>query len=348
MQSFHNIDLKNYHTFSVSQLCRRLVEVNSVGELVQLCQSEALPSKPYLMLGKGSNVLFTEPFEGLVIANKILGIDVSEQADLWQLHVGAGEDWPSLVRWSVEQGYSGLENLAMIPGCAGSAPIQNIGAYGLELREVCDYVDVLCLDTLQVKRMSNQECQFGYRDSVFKHELQQKVIVVAIGLKLTKHWQPKLNYGPLQNLESESISAQEVFDCVCETRRSKLPDPNGIGNAGSFFKNPVISTEVLLELKARFPKLVSYSTDGGAKVAAGWLIDQCGLKGTILGGAQVHPKQALVIVNRDNASAQDIIQLASLVRQRVLETFSIELEHEVRFIARTGETSLTQILDAKQ
>ena len=236
----------------------------------------------------------------------------------------------------------------MIPGCAGSAPIQNIGAYGLELREVCDYVDVLCLDTLQVKRMSNQECQFGYRDSVFKHELQQKVIVVAIGLKLTKHWQPKLNYGPLQNLESESISAQEVFDCVCETRRSKLPDPNEIGNAGSFFKNPVISTEVLLELKARFPQLVSYPTDGGTKVAAGWLIDQCGLKGTTLGGAQVHPKQALVIVNRDNASAQDIIQLASLVRQRVLDTFSIELEHEVRFIARTGETSLTQILDAKQ
>jgi len=300
------------------------------------------------MLGKGSNMLFTQPYQGVVIVNRLQGKQVSESKQHWHLHIEAGEDWPSLVEWSVEQGFAGLENLALIPGCAGSAPIQNIGAYGIELKEVCEYVDVLCLETFEIKRLTNQECRFGYRDSIFKHELYQKAIVVAIGLKLSKNWQPNIEYGPLKSFDAHTVSAQEIFERVCQVRMDKLPDPAVTGNAGSFFKNPVIGEHHYTELKAQYPDLVAYPTDSGVKVAAGWLIDQCGLKGTAVNGAQVHPNQALVLVNRDNATANDIVELAAVVRAQVKEKYGIELEHEVRFIGALAETNLSEILEQRQ
>lgn len=348
MQILTDADLSAYHTFSISQTCAYLVEISSVQELISVYQNPQWQDLPKLMLGKGSNMLFTHPYQGVIIVNRLQGKQVLESERHWHLHIKAGEDWPSLVEWSVEQGYAGLENLALIPGCAGSAPIQNIGAYGIELKDVCEYVDVLCLETFEIKRLTNQECQFGYRDSIFKHELYQKAIVVAIGLKLSKNWQPNIEYGPLKSFDALTVSAQEIFERVCQVRMDKLPDPAVTGNAGSFFKNPVIGEHHYTALKAQYPDLVAYPTDSGVKVAAGWLIDQCGLKGTAVNGAQVHPNQALVLVNRDNATANDIVELAAVVRAQVKEKYGIELEHEVRFIGALAETNLSEILEQRQ
>ncbi|MEZ8633722.1 UDP-N-acetylmuramate dehydrogenase [Vibrio lentus] len=346
MQSYLNASLKNVHTFSIEQTCDVLVEVTSVDELISVYQDPQWSALPKLMLGKGSNMLFTEHFAGLVIVNKLGGIELTETDSHHLLHVSGGEDWPSLVEWSVDHGLGGLENLAMIPGCSGSAPIQNIGAYGVELQDVCEYVDILCLDTYTVKRLSKDECLFGYRDSIFKHTLYGKAIVVAIGLKLAKEWKPCNHYGPLKSLPTETLSPRSIFDEVCAIRSSKLPDPSVQGNAGSFFKNPVITKDHFERLSALFPNIVGYESNDMIKVAAGWLIDQCQFKGVIEGGAQVHPNQALVIINYDEASAVDILKLAARVRQAVLDKFDIPLEHEVRFMGQDSETNLDKALEA--
>lgn len=348
MQITANADLHPYHTFSISQQCDLLVEVNSTEEIKQVYQNPQWEHLPKLMLGKGSNMLFTEPYRGVVILNRIVGKQVTESATHWHLHISGGEDWPALVEWSVNHGYAGLENLALIPGCAGSAPIQNIGAYGVELKDVCEYVDFLCLDTFAIKRLANDECQFGYRDSIFKHELHGKAVIVAVGLKLAKQWQPQIEYGPLKSLEPNTPTAQDIFERVCQIRMEKLPDPNVTGNAGSFFKNPVIPKSHFEALKQQFPDIVAYPAESGMKVAAGWLIDQCKLKGIRIGGAQVHPMQALVLVNKDNATASDVIQLAAKVRSEVLNRYQIELEHEVRFMGARQETNLQEILESQQ
>ncbi|MGY3568476.1 UDP-N-acetylmuramate dehydrogenase [Vibrio paucivorans] len=348
MQSYSNIDLSPYHTFAISQKCRELVEVNNLDELIQVYQSTHWQSLPKLILGKGSNVLFTEAYDGLVVVNRILGKKVVETDSDFHLHIAAGEDWPSLVQWSVDNGYAGLENLALIPGCAGSAPIQNIGAYGIEFQHVCEYVDILCLDTLSLKRLSSAECEFGYRDSIFKNSLYQKAVVVAIGLKLSKHWQPNIEYGPLTSFSRETVTPSQIFKKVSDIRNQKLPNPEVTGNAGSFFKNPVISESQYEELKVHFPEMVAYPAKEGVKVAAGWLIDQCGLKGFTLGGAQVHPNQALVIVNKQDASAVDVVSLAAHVCKSVVDKYGIELEHEVRFMGASSETKLHTILESQQ
>lgn len=348
MQITANADLHPYHTFSISQRCDLLVEVSSTEEIKQVYQNPQWEHLPKLMLGKGSNMLFTEPYRGVVILNRIVGKQVTESATHWHLHISGGEDWPALVEWSVNHGYVGLENLALIPGCAGSAPIQNIGAYGVELKDVCEYVDFLCLDTFTIKRLANDECQFGYRDSIFKHELHGKAVIVAVGLKLAKQWQPQIEYGPLKSLEPNTPTAQDIFERVCQIRMEKLPDPNVTGNAGSFFKNPVIPKSHFEALKQQFPDIVAYPAESGMKVAAGWLIDQCKLKGIRIGGAQVHPMQALVLVNKDNATASDVIQLAAKVRSEVLNRYQIELEHEVRFMGARQETNLQEILESQQ
>lgn len=337
-------DLRPYHTFGITQRCAHLVPVHTVDEIVAVYHHSDWQALPKLMLGKGSNMLFTEPYQGVVMINELQGKQVSETNDHWRLHVAAGEDWPSLVEWSVKQGYAGLENLALIPGCAGSAPIQNIGAYGVEFKDVCEYVDILCLDSFRVRRLSVDECQFGYRDSVFKHDLYQKAIVVAVGLRLAKQWRANIQYGPLKDL-GEQASPADIFARVCEVRREKLPDPTQQGNAGSFFKNPVIEMEHYQALHERYPDMVAYSAEQGMKVAAGWLIDQCGLKGTMVGGAQVHLKQALVLVNTGTATAEDVVALADKVCRTVYERYGIALEHEVRFMAAQKETRLSVITD---
>ncbi|MFA0570791.1 UDP-N-acetylmuramate dehydrogenase [Vibrio gallaecicus] len=345
MQSYLNANLKPFHTFSIDQTCEVLVEVHSVEELITVYQSEEWKHLPKLILGKGSNMLFTRHFSGVVIINRILGKKVSDEPNGFKLHISGGEDWPDLVGWSVEKNMAGLENLAMIPGCAGSAPIQNIGAYGVEFKDVCEYVDILCLDTFKVKRLSRNDCLFDYRDSIFKHDLYEKSVVIAIGLFLEKPWKACNHYGPLKELGSDKLSSQSIFNEVCKIRTEKLPDPMQQGNAGSFFKNPVISKDLFDRVQAKFPDIVGYPCGETVKVAAGWLIDQCGYKGLREGGAQIHAKQALVIINADSATSDDVIILAKRVREAVRARFEIDLEHEVRFIGNKCETNLAEIVD---
>ena len=346
MQIQTNASLRSYHTFSIEQSCDVLTHVSSVDDIRQVYQNAAWQALPKLMLGKGSNMLFTEHFCGVVVINQLQGIEVEESDSAWHLHVAGGEDWPSFVKWSIEQGYLGLENLALIPGCVGSSPIQNIGAYGKELQDVCEYVDVLDLESFNVQRITVQECQFGYRDSIFKRQLFGKVIIVAVGIKLDKAWQPHIEYGPLKSFTANTVTAKEIFDQVCAVRMEKLPNPQVTGNAGSFFKNPVISQQQYQALLQQHPDLVAYPVEDSFKVAAGWLIDHCGLKGFQQGGAQVHPNQALVLVNKDKASAEDVVSLADHVRQTVWNKYGIELEHEVRFMGKHHETNLLELRGA--
>lgn len=339
MQILKNHNLKPYTTFGIDAYAAQFVEVTTIEELKQAL---ALPCDSRLILGGGSNLLFCEDFAGLVIRIRLTGVEVTEQDNDVQLHVAAGENWHELVKWTLAKGYYGLENLALIPGVAGSAPVQNIGAYGVEIKDVCRYVDILDTDSLEVERMSVGDCRFAYRDSIFKHEKKDNAIIVAVGLTLTTDARPKVNYGALATLGTDS-SPQRVFEQVCATRMAKLPDPKLLGNVGSFFKNPVIDRVQFDILAKQHPHMPNYAAGEQVKLAAGWLIDQCHLKGKQIGGAQVHTEQALVIVNTGDATARDVIDLAAFVRARVLARFNIDLQHEVRFIGRNGETTLSDV-----
>ncbi len=340
-----NLSLKPWNTFGIDRQAHQIVCAENTQQLLHAWQTAVQSQQPVLILGEGSNVLFLEDFTGTVIINRIKGIDIKEEADAWLLHVGAGENWHNLVQLTLEKGLAGLENLALIPGCAGSSPIQNIGAYGVELQRVCSYVDCVELATGKPLRLSNEACRFGYRDSIFKHEYQDSHAITAVGLRLAKAWQPVLSYGDLTRLDPATVTPQQVFDAVCQMRTSKLPDPKINGNAGSFFKNPVISAEQARHLLAQFPHAPHYpQQDGSVKLAAGWLIDQCQLKGTTQGGAAVHHLQALVLINTGQATSEDVVRLAHYVRQRVGEKFDIWLEPEVRFIGRAGEVNAVETI----
>lgn len=337
--------LKSLNTFSIEARAHSVIVANSVEQLCLAWQSSYRQNEPVLLLGEGSNVLFLEDFAGKVIVNRIKGIEIQERDEAWLLHVGAGENWHQLVELTLSKGLAGLENLALIPGCAGSAPIQNIGAYGIELQQLCEYVDVIKLADGTVERLTAEQCQFGYRDSIFKHQYRTGYAIVALGLRLAKKWQPVLSYGDLRNLDPHTVTPQQVFDAVCHMRRSKLPDPKVAGNAGSFFKNPLVSAETAAGLKEHYPTIPLYPQESGEmKLAAGWLIERCELKGLHLGGAAVHDKQALVLINCGNASGEDIVNLARIVRQTVAKQFNIWLEPEVRFIAADGETNAVEAI----
>lgn len=344
----NNVNLKPFHTFGIDMPCDVLVEATTIEDIMAVYRNPEWESLPKLILGKGSNVLFTEPFHGVVIINQLLGKSITVEEDGILLTVSGGEDWPSLVEWSLEQGLSGLENLAMIPGCAGSAPIQNIGAYGVEFKDVCSYVDYVDLTTFKRVRLSAEECRFDYRDSIFKHELLGRVMIVEVGLKLPTTWAPTLTYGPLKADKDLLTTPREVFDLVCDIRGTKLPDSQVTGNAGSFFKNPIISSESFQTLQDLYPELTGYPVTDGVKIAAGWLIDRCGLKGHQIGGAQVHPQQALVIVNVGEATATDILELAWFIKLAVKDKYGVELEHEVRFFDSQQETRLEAIFAQSQ
>ncbi|MTH48897.1 UDP-N-acetylmuramate dehydrogenase [Intestinirhabdus alba] len=337
--------LKPWNTFGIEQSAHNIVCAETEQQLLEAWQSANALRQPVLILGEGSNVLFLESYNGTVIANRIKGIQVTEKTEAWLLHVGAGENWHQFVEYTLRHNMPGLENLAMIPGCVGSSPIQNIGAYGVELQRVCDYVDCLELATGKRQRLTAEECRFGYRDSIFKHQYQDRFAIVAVGFCLPKRWQPVLSYGDLARLNPVTVTPQQVFDAVCHMRTTKLPDPKINGNAGSFFKNPVVTAEKLHSLLARFPNVPHYpQADGSVKLAAGWLIDQCQLKGAIIGGAAVHLHQALVLINVSNATSKDVVQLARHVRQKVGKKFNVWLEPEVRFIGQTGEVDGVEIV----
>ena len=339
MQILKNHNLKPYTSFGIDAIAEQFVTVTDLDELKQALSQ---PLVPKFILGGGSNVLFCDDFSGLVIQVALRGITVERSDEYIHLHVAAGENWHDFVLWTLEQGYPGLENMGLIPGVVGAAPVQNIGAYGVELKDVCEYVDILDIETLQVKRYLAEHCEFGYRDSIFKQALHGKVVIVNVGLKLARQWQAKTNYGPLAEL-GDDLNAMRIFEQVCSTRASKLPDPRQLGNAGSFFKNPVIDKAEFSVLQLEHPQIPHYPAGDKVKLAAGWLIDQCALKGVQIGGAQVHVNQALVLINTGTAIAADIVALAQHVQSSVFNRFGVKLEHEVRFMDKSGETTLAKM-----
>lgn len=339
------LSLAPFTTFGVEVYANHITTVTNEAQLRQVWSDAITQQQPVFILGEGSNILFLENFLGIVLLNRIKGIVVTEEDTAWRLHVGAGENWHQLVCYTLEQGMPGLENLALIPGCAGAAPIQNIGAYGFEFQQVCDYVDVLDLHNGSTFRLTTRDCQFAYRESVFKSRYRENYAIVAIGLRLPKAWQPTLHYGELAQLSPQDVTPTQIFAAVCQMRTNKLPDPAKKGNAGSFFKNPVVNTELAQKIKLRYPDVPCYPQwDGAVKLAAGWLIDRCELKGFQIGGAAVDRCQALVLINQHQASSSDIIHLARYVRTKVAQTFGVWLEPEVRFVAAAGEINVLEVL----
>lgn len=322
------------NTFGIKAKALKVIDVHSVEDILSAYQKSQALNCPFLVLGEGSNSLFLEDFAGIIAINKLKGIQILEQADAYLVEVGSGESWQALVPFLLERSIFGLENLALIPGTVGSAAIQNIGAYGVEFKQFAECVQVL--ELASGKKVSIYDGEYGYRDSIFKHRYQQGFVVTKVRLKLPKNWQPIASYGELKTL-AKPLSAQAIYNKVVATRQAKLPDPKTLGNAGSFFKNPVISTAQAQLLQQTYPNLPIYpQTAQSVKVAAGWLIDQCGLKGKRFGDAIVHEKQALVIVNLGQATAKDIVDLAHFVQQVVFDKFQIPLEREVRFIGSQG------------
>ena len=328
------VSLRPFNSFGVEARARHFARIRSVDELARVLADPDLARLPRLVLGGGSNLLLTGDFDGLVLKIDLLGRHEEPASDThWRVRVGAGENWHATVEALLAADRPGLENLALIPGSVGAAPIQNIGAYGLELAERFDSLTAWDVAQQREVRMDLTDCAFGYRDSVFKSALAGQRIVLDVTFALPRDWQPVTGYAEVaQELRSRGSSSpqpRDVFDAVVAIRRRKLPDPAQIGNAGSFFKNPIVSREQRTDLIARFPSLVSYPLAGGRfKLAAGWLIEAAGMKGLTRGRAGVYEKQALVLVNRGGATGAEILALAREVQDKVAEKFGVRLEPE--------------------
>lgn len=295
-------------------------------------------------MGAGSNTVFTSDYHGSVLCIRSKGVCIRENADEYQLKVAAGESWQALVELCMKKGIFGLENLALIPGTVGAAPVQNIGAYGKEFAEYCERVYCCDIETGTEFSLSREECQFGYRDSIFKNELLHKSVITDVEINLPKKWSAEVSYGELSALTD--VTAQSIYESVVRARRSKLPNVNKLGNAGSFFKNPIVSkdiAEAILNVDCSAPIYSVTSKVHAAKISAAWLIDKCGLKGFSVGDAAVHNNHALVLINRGNAKGQDLLELAAIIRQRVFERFSVLLEPEVRLMGLQAEIQLPGI-----
>ncbi len=332
-----NFPLKRYHTFGTDASALFFYEFTEARELPEfLNETEGWDELPLLILGEGSNLLFLNNFEGLVIHPNIPGLKVvhEDRNHVW-LEAGAGVSWDELVHYCVYNEWGGVENLSLIPGKVGASAVQNIGAYGVEVCGRIESVTGFDLKTMQEYCMQASDCRYGYRDSIFKHELKGRFIVTSVTFKLDKFPEFKLKYGDLA-AEVEKLGGPSLWNirqAVISIRESKLPDPKVTGNAGSFFMNPVVSAELANQIKASFPEIPVYPEAGGqVKLAAGWLIDQCGWKGFRRGDAGVHPKQALVLVNYGNATGREIYELSEEIRQSVLDRFGVELHREVNVI----------------
>ncbi len=313
------------------------VEAGSVQDLTQAVEFARKSNLRWMVLGGGSNVLFRSDFDGLIIQNALMGKEISEQGDNIQIKVSGGENWHALVLHCVENGWGGIENLSLIPGSVGAAPIQNIGAYGVELQDVFAELEALTIETGEVQVFSKEQCRFGYRDSIFKKGLKGKVIITSVTLALSKSSQVNTSYKALSDHLTRANIAQpsikDVSDAVIEIRQSKLPDPKEIGNTGSFFKNPVISVYHFDQLKSEYSELPGYPvSERQVKVPAGWLIEKAGWKGKREGDAGVHEKQALVLVNYGKATGEEIWNLATQIQRSVKKQFDIDLTPEVNII----------------
>ncbi len=328
------MNLRTMNAFALPAQAQTLVRVDSDAAVRRVIDHTELGRAPKLVLGGGSNIVFTRDPKSVVLKIEVMGRRlVQERSDAWIVEVGAGENWHDAVAWTLQQRWPGLENLALIPGTVGAAPVQNIGAYGVELRERFESLDVVDLVTGRGATLDVDACHFGYRDSVFKQSLAGKSVITRVRFRLPKPWQPVLGYLELERRMQETGNsqpdAQTVFDWVCAIRRAKLPDPALIGNVGSFFKNPIVSTEQCRDIIGRDPEIVHYLLrDGTVKLAAGWLIDACGWKGKSIGRAGVYEKQALVLVNRGGASGAEVLTLARAIQESVYGRFGIRLEPE--------------------
>ena len=348
----NNASLQPYNTFGIVARAQTLVRVRSSDDVHALRAHPQLGTQPWFVLGGGSNVVLTGDVKPVVLKMEIKGRRlVQETEHAWIVEAGAGEPWHDTVAWTLAQGWPGLENLALIPGTVGAAPVQNIGAYGVELQDRFDSLDAIDLATGQSFTLNAAQCAFGYRDSVFKHApapgsavgdvprgmgLAGRAVITQVRFRLPKPWKPELGYAELERRAAEADvppSPQQIFDWVCAIRRAKLPDPAQVGNAGSFFKNPTVTPEQCADIIARDPKIVHYPMpDGSIKLAAGWLIDACGWKGKTVGKAAVYEKQALVLVNQGRGETSvtggEVMTLAKAIQTSVYERFGIRLEPE--------------------
>ena len=341
-----NVPLQFSNTFGIMAKALNLVRITGEQDVAAVLADPALRDAPKFVLGGGSNIVITGDVKPLVLKVEIKGKKlVSETAKAWIVEAGAGESWHDIVDWTVHQGSPGLENLALIPGTVGGSPVQNIGAYGVELQDRFDSLDAVDLTTGKTFTLDAAQCAFGYRDSVFKHSstgpnglgLAGKALITRVRLALPKAWKPVLGYADLEKKMAQSPNGQpdalQIYNWICEIRRAKLPDPAVIGNAGSFFKNPTVSPEQCADIIQREPKIVHYQlADGSVKLAAGWLIDACGWKGKTIGNAGVYERQALVLVNRggraDPVTGGEVMTLAKAIQTSVYERFGILLEPE--------------------
>lgn len=330
-----NVLLKNYNTFGISVNAKRFISVNSVYELQQILKVE----KDIFLISGGSNMLLTKDIDELVVHINIKGVSIdNENENAAYLTVNSGENWHEFVLWCISQNYGGIENLSLIPGNVGTCPIQNIGAYGVEVKDTITKVEAIEIETGKLVQFSNKDCNFGYRNSIFKNELKGKHIITSVSFKLTTiHHNLNSSYGAIETeLSLKKISKpslKDISNAVIAIRKSKLPDPKEIGNSGSFFKNPVISSAQYLKLQKEYADIPGYKiSDIEVKIPAGWLIEKAGFKGKRYGEFGVHDKQALVLVNYGNASGREIYQLAEKIKETIIKKFEITLEIEVNII----------------
>lgn len=339
MTVLENVNLQPYNTFGIKVFAKYFTIIRSASEGKELLASDLFKNEKHLFLGGGSNILFTKNFDGLVIKVEIKGIKILHENDAnIVLKVGSGENWHTFVMYCVERNWGGLENLSLIPGTVGAAPMQNIGAYGVEIKKIISAVEAIEISSGESKNFTNAECNFGYRESIFKQNAKDKYLISSITLTLTKknHYF-NTSYGAidetLKQQRVQELSVRSISDAVIHIRSTKLPDPSRIGNAGSFFKNPSIQADLHDFIKKHYPSLPSYPTvDGLVKIPAAWLIEQCGWKGKTFDNIGVHQHQALVIVNYGGGEGEKIWQLAMNIRDSVKEKFNITLQPEVNVI----------------
>ncbi len=338
MQIIENFSLQSYNTFGIEVKAKCFALFRNIKDLSQILEQKKISLDQLFVLGGGSNILFTQDYNGLMLKSAINGIEIIEETNEYvYVKVGGGEIWHNFVLHCVNQNWGGVENLSLIPGTVGAAPIQNIGAYGAELKDTFYEVEILHLDSLIKQTLSKEACKFAYRDSIFKQEYKGKIVILSVTFKLNKIPIVNTSYGDInKELESQKISSptiQDVSRAVCKIRSSKLPDPNELGNAGSFFKNPIVSDSQFETLKAKYPTIVGYKSGNNlTKLAAGWLIEQCGWKGKRIGDAGVHKNQALVLVNYGKAKGSEIIDLAHKIQDSVKEKFSVDIEPEINIL----------------
>ena len=337
MELQKNISLKPFNTFGIDVNARHFAEFSSVDDLREIYKN--LPSEKIIILGGGSNVLFTENINGLVLRNSIRGIElINEDEDYYYVKSGAGEVWHEFVLYCINKNYAGVENLSLIPGSVGAGPMQNIGAYGVEIKDVFFELEAFNIKTQATETFNLTDCEFGYRESIFKRKHKNKYVIVSVTFKLRKKPVFNTSYGAIENelerMGVKELSIKAISDAVINIRQSKLPDPKEIGNSGSFFKNPEISAQKFNSLKEIFPGIVGFHLENKerVKLAAGWLIEQCGWKGKRVGNTGAHKNQALVLVNYGDATGDEIYNLAMQIQKSVQEKFDVLLEPEVNII----------------